>query len=565
MAIIAASHKRVIVQGITGREGLSRARLMLDYGTQVVGGVTPGKGGQEAAGVPVFDSVKQACAELGNVDISVLFIPAPLVRSAALEAIDAGIKTLVIVPDRVPVYDVLEIDAAARQHGARFVGPNTLGVLSPEQAVLGMMGGRAAAIREWAFAGPVGITSRSGGITTSMAYYLARAGIGVSTAVHVGGDSIVGMPHARVLELFERDPQTRLVVMFGEIGTSQEEEAADLIERGLFTKPLIAYIGGKGAKEGTRFSHAGAIIEGGRGGHAGKVARLREVGAHIAEHFNDIPQIAADVLANLPAVKPAESTAKDPAQTWHTAITDIQPNAIRLRGRRLDALMGEVTFSQAIFLTLTGHLPAAHVAPLLDAMFVSSIDHGTTPPSTLSARTAASTGAPLNAALAAGLLSINAFHGGAVEDAMRMIAAVQARMSQGMSLDDAAQALVEEYRAAKRVLSGLGHRIHTADPRTRQLLALAAECGVAAAGVDTIRALTAAFTRVTGKPLPINVDGALAAILYDLRIPPELGNAFFMIARTPGLVAHIMEEKTREKPMRVIYPNHAVYDGPEPE
>ncbi|MFZ2881306.1 MAG: succinate--CoA ligase subunit alpha, partial [Phototrophicaceae bacterium] len=115
MAIIAASHKRVIVQGITGREGLSRARLMLDYGTQVVGGVTPGKGGQEAAGVPVFDSVKQACAELGNVDISVLFIPAPLVRSAALEAIDAGIKTLVIVPDRVPVYDVLEIDAAARQ------------------------------------------------------------------------------------------------------------------------------------------------------------------------------------------------------------------------------------------------------------------------------------------------------------------------------------------------------------------------------------------------------------------------------------------------------------------
>ncbi|NOG50714.1 MAG: hypothetical protein HND48_15745 [Chloroflexi bacterium] len=199
MAIIAASHKRVIVQGITGREGLSRARLMLDYGTQVVGGVTPGKGGQEAAGVPVFDSVKQACAELGNVDISVLFIPAPLVRSAALEAIDAGIKTLVIVPDRVPVYDVLEIDAAARQHGARFVGPNTLGVLSPEQAVLGMMGGRAAAIREWAFAGPVGITSRSGGITTSMAYYLARAGIGVSTAVHVGGDSIVGMPHARVL------------------------------------------------------------------------------------------------------------------------------------------------------------------------------------------------------------------------------------------------------------------------------------------------------------------------------------------------------------------------------
>ncbi len=563
MAIIATPEKRVIVQGITGREGLSRTKLMLDYGTQVVGGVTPGKGGQEAAGVPVFDTVQQAADELGDIDTSVLFIPAPLVRNAALEAIDAGVKTLVIVPDRVPVYDVLEIDAAARQNGAHFIGPNTLGILSPEKAVLGMMGGRAAAIREWAFAGEVGLTSRSGGITTSMAYYLARAGIGVSTAAHVGGDSMVGMPHARMLELFERDPQTRLVVMFGEIGTSQEEEAADLIERGLFTKPLVAYIGGKAAKEGTRFSHAGAIIEGGRGTHAGKVARLREVGVHIADHFNDIPQIAAEVLANLPSSESKKFAAKDPAQVWSTAITDIQPNAIRLRGKRLDTLMGEVTFSQAIFLALTGRLPDAHIAPLLDAMFVSSIDHGTTPPSTLSARTAASTGAPLNAALSAGLLSINAFHGGAVEDAMRIIADVQKQTVAGASLDDAAQALVEDYRASKQKLSGLGHRLHTADPRTRQLLRLAHQHGVAAAGVATMQALQDAFTRVTGKTLPINVDGALAAILYDLQIPPELGNAFFMIARVPGLVAHITEEKTREKPMRVIYPNQAIYDGSE--
>jgi len=353
------------------------------------------------------------------------------------------------------------------------------------------------------------------------------------------------------------------VVMFGEIGTSQEEEAADLIERGLFTKPLVAYIGGKAAKEGTRFSHAGAIIEGGRGTHAGKVARLREVGAYIAEHFNDIPQIAAEVLANLPSSESKKFAAKDPAQVWSTAITDIQPNAIRLRGKRLDTLMGEVTFSQAIFLALTGRLPATHIAPLLDAMFVSSIDHGTTPPSTLSARTAASTGAPLNAALSAGLLSINAFHGGAVEDAMRIIADVQKQTVAGASLDDAAQALVEDYRASKQKLSGLGHRLHTADPRTRQLLRLAHQHGVAAAGVETMHALQDAFTRVTGKTLPINVDGALAAILYDLQIPPELGNAFFMIARVPGLVAHITEEKTREKPMRVIYPNQAIYDGSE--
>ena len=565
MAILAKPSQRVIIQGITGREGLSRARLMLDYGTQVVGGVTPGKGGQTAAGVPVFDTVRQACDELDRVDTSVLFIPAPLVLNAALEAIDAGIKTLVIVPDRVPVYDVLEIDSAARQNGARFIGPNTLGVLSPDTAVLGMMGGRAAAIREWAFAGPVGITSRSGGITTSMAYYLAQAGIGVSTAVHVGGDSIVGMPHARVLELFERDPHTHLVVMFGEIGTSQEEEAAELIERGAFTKPLIAYIGGKTSREGTRFSHAGAIIEGGRGTYASKVERLRAAGAHIAEHFADIPGMAADLLASLPTEEPRTSTDKDPAQVWYTAITDIQPNAIRLRGQRLDALMGQVTFSQAIFLALTGGLPDMQVAPLIDAMFVASIDHGTTPPSTLAARTAASTGAPLNAAIAAGLLTINAFHGGAVEDCMLMIHDIQGRAATGLSLDEAAEGLFNDYRASKRKLSGLGHRLHTADPRTRRLLELAGECGVAGAGVATIMALQAAFTRVTGKKLPVNVDGALAAILYDLGIPPELGNAFFMMARVPGLVAQITEEKQREKPMRVIYPNQAVYDGPEPE
>jgi len=564
MAIIATPTQRVIVQGITGREGLSRARLMLDYGTRLIGGVTPGKGGQTAADVPVFDTVRQACDELGAIDVSVLFIPAPLVRNAALEALDAGVKTLIIVPDRVPVYDVLEIDAAARANGARFIGPNTLGVLSPEQAVLGMMGGRADAIREWAFSGPVGITSRSGGITTSMAYYLAQAGIGASTVVHVGGDSIVGMPHAQILRLFEQDAQTRLVVMFGEIGTSQEEEAADLIEQGLFTKPLIAYIGGKAAKEGTRFSHAGAIIEGGRGTHAGKVERLRAAGATIAEAFADIPRLAAEVLASLPVHEPP--SADDP-QTWRTAITDIKPNAIRLRGQRLDALMGDMTFSQAIFLALTGRMPEPHIAPLIDAIFVSSIDHGTTPPSTLAARTAASTGAPLNAAIAAGLLSINRHHGGAVEGCMRVLGEVQAHVNEGatpegVTLEEAAQIIVEEYRASKRKLPGLGHRLHTADPRTRRLLALADDCGVAGAGVAAIRALQQAFTRVTGKSLPINVDGALAAILVDLQVPPELGNAFFMIARTPGLVAQVTEEQQREKPMRVIMPDRSVYDGP---
>ena len=178
-----------------------------------------------------------------------------------------------------------------------------------------MMGGRAASARDWFFPGPVGVTSRSGGITTSIAYYLAQAGIGASTLVHVGGDAIVGMPHAEILKRFQADPQTEAVVLFGEIGTSQEEAAAALIESGGFTKPLIAYIGGKAAKSGTRFSHAGAIIEGGRGTHASKVARLREVGAHIVESFGDIPRVTAEVLEG------ASGSSASPSQLRPTPTT----------------------------------------------------------------------------------------------------------------------------------------------------------------------------------------------------------------------------------------------------
>ncbi len=299
MSILIDQTKRILVQGITGREGMARTKLMVGYGTQVVAGVTPGKGGQDVEGIPVFDTVEEAWAQAGPLDISVLFIPAPLVKNAALEAIDAGVKLLVIVPDRVPIYDVLSIAKRAKSADARFIGPNTLGVLSPDKAVLGMIGGRAASAKSWFFPGPVGVASRSGGITSSMAYYLAREGIGATTLVHVGGDAVVGMPHPDVMLEFERDPDTKAVVMFGEIGTSQEERVADLMEAGAFTKPLVAYIGGKAAKSGTRFSHAGAIVEGGRGTYEGKVERLRAAGATVVEQFMDLPSAAKDVLARL--------------------------------------------------------------------------------------------------------------------------------------------------------------------------------------------------------------------------------------------------------------------------
>jgi len=221
MAIIIDQNKRVLVQGITGREGRARTRLMRDYGTNVVAGCTPGKGGQEVEGVPVFDKVAEAVGGVGGVggvDISVIFVPARLVKSAAIEAIEAGVRMLVLVPDRVPLWDAMEIAAAARQHGAAFVGPNTLGVLT-ESA------------RAW-FNEPiagrtVGVISRSGGMTSSCGYYLSRAGVGVSTLVHVGGDSVVGLPIPDAAEMFQDDDQTDAIVIFGEIGPGRAARRPD--------------------------------------------------------------------------------------------------------------------------------------------------------------------------------------------------------------------------------------------------------------------------------------------------------------------------------------------------
>lgn len=292
MSILVDEKSTVCVQGITGREGMVRTRLMKDYGTHIVAGVTPGKGGGEVYGVPVFDSVQEAREKTGPIDISVIFVPAALVKNAALEAIDAGVKLLVLVPDRVPIFDVLEVSRFAGEKGASFVGPNTLGLLSPGKAVLGMIGGRAERAREWFRPGNIGVSSRSGGMTSAISYYLTAAGLGQSTIIHVGGDAVVGLSHPEVVERFEKDDQTEMVALFGEIGTTQEERVADLIERGKFTKPLIAFIGGKAAKSGTRFSHAGAIVEGTRGSYDSKVKRLKEVGVHVVDSVSDIPRMA---------------------------------------------------------------------------------------------------------------------------------------------------------------------------------------------------------------------------------------------------------------------------------
>ncbi len=248
---------------------------------------------------------------------------------------------------------------------------------------------------------------------------------------------------------------------------------------------------------------------------------------------------------------------------WASAITSVVPNEIRVRGYRLDELMGSVSYGEAAYLVLRGELPGAAVGRLVEAMLVASIDHGVTPPSTLSVRNAASTGAPLNAAIAAGALAVNRHHGGAVEDCMRLLARGASRVRAGEDPASAAAAIAAEEKAAGRRLPGFGHRIHTDDPRSHRLLALAGEAGAAGPHVAVAEAIVARLA-ASGKPLPLNVDGAIAAVLADLGFAPELANGFFILARTAGWMAHVAEELAREKPMRRIDQGACRYDGPAP-
>jgi len=251
-------------------------------------------------------------------------------------------------------------------------------------------------------------------------------------------------------------------------------------------------------------------------------------------------------------------------QSWKSNITKVSANEVRLRGYRLDALMGELSFGHVVYLALKGELPSPNVGKLVDAILVSSIDHGVSPPSALAAMTVASTGAPLNAAVASGILAISKYHGGAIEDCMGALLQVEDKIkARELSIPVAAQELVQEYCQIGRRISGFGHRLHTEDPRTTKLFDLAAKLDIADHFIKIACALETELAAQFGRKLPLNVDGAIAAILCALEFAPELANAFFMIARLPGLAAHAFEEQQRHRPMRTIDPKYCEYDGPE--
>ena len=297
MAILIDQHTRVVVQGMTGREGRLRSGLMMQAGTVISAGVTPGRRGETSRGVPIYNTVREAVAAHPDINTSFILVPAALAREATFEALDAGLRTIFLMPERVPHHDVLDIIAAARARGAVVIGPNSPGALSPGRAMVGGLGGRIEMARIAFRPGPVGIISRSGGNTMTLAYYLMKSGWGVSTAVGVGGDGFIGTSWRTLLDLFERDPATQAVVCYGEIGSTNEEEAAELIKSGGFTKPVVAYIGGRFAREGMRFGHAGAMISAGRGGAEDKRAALADAGAVVIDHLGEVGPAVTRAMA----------------------------------------------------------------------------------------------------------------------------------------------------------------------------------------------------------------------------------------------------------------------------
>jgi succinyl-CoA synthetase alpha subunit len=290
VSILVNKDTKVIVQGVTGREGTFHARAMLEYGTQVVGGIRPGKGGQRAVDdqVPVFNTVAEAVRETGA-NTTIIFVPASGGAEAILEAADAGIALIVAITEGMPVLDMVKVYRAVQERGSRLIGPNCPGLITPGEAKVGIMPGF---IHK---PGRVGLVSRSGTLTYEVVNALTEAGLGQSTAVGIGGDPIIGSTFLDILHLFQADDATDAVVMIGEIGGTDEEVAAEYIGRHM-TKPVVGFIAGRTAPEGRRMGHAGAIISGGAGTAAGKMAAMEAAGVRVAEAPSQIPALIKAAL-----------------------------------------------------------------------------------------------------------------------------------------------------------------------------------------------------------------------------------------------------------------------------
>jgi succinyl-CoA synthetase alpha subunit len=289
MSILVGKDTRLVVQGITGREGAFHTQQMIDYGTQLVAGVTPGKGGEWVHGVPVFDTVKEAITATGA-NTSIVYVPAAFAPDAIMEAASAGIKLIVCISEGIPVLDMVRVRHFLDQTDARLIGPNCPGVITPGEAKVGIMPGHIHT------SGSVGLVSRSGTLTYEVVQALTDQGLGQSTAIGIGGDPIIGTDFIDVLRLFEADPMTDHIVLIGEIGGSDEERAAQFIATEM-SKPVTAFVAGRTAPPGKRMGHAGAIIEGGEGTAQEKVAAFEAVGVKVAQQPVEVAELVAERMS----------------------------------------------------------------------------------------------------------------------------------------------------------------------------------------------------------------------------------------------------------------------------
>ncbi len=288
MSILISKETKVLVQGMTGKEGQKGAKAMLDYGTQVLCGVTPKKGGEVVEGKPIFNSIGEAMAQFSDVNTSVIYVPPFAAKAAILEAIENNISLINVFVERIPIKDTAYCLAAAKEKNIRILGPSSLGLVVPGVARLGVMGGPL--VNEIFKPGSIGVISRSGGMSNELSWQLSKNGLGQSAVVHVGGDLLMGTTYADLLRLFEKDEATKAVMIFGEHGGSYEFEIVDLIKNKEYTKPLAIFVGGKFANifpEGMNIGHAGAIVEKGKGA-AEKEAALSSVGVKIAGRYEDL-------------------------------------------------------------------------------------------------------------------------------------------------------------------------------------------------------------------------------------------------------------------------------------
>jgi succinyl-CoA synthetase alpha subunit len=292
MSILITQDTTFIVQGITGREAVSLTRENLAYGAKIVGGVTPGRAGRDVYGVPVYDCVRDVTRKT-RVDGSVVCVPPRFTRDAVFEALENGIKLIVIVTERIPRREVAQMVELATLRGARIIGPNCLGLISPGEAKMGGIGGPAENTRKAYTPGPVGIMSRSGGMTTEIANTLTAAGLGQSTAVSIGGDAIIGTSYAELMPLFEADPQTQAIAIYSEPGGRMEAELAEWVTEHRSRLPIVAFMAGRFMDEmpGMRFGHAGTIVEGKADTTADKIERMRRAGIAVAERIEEIPAL----------------------------------------------------------------------------------------------------------------------------------------------------------------------------------------------------------------------------------------------------------------------------------